>query len=45
MGCFRSITLNTLHKGDIKLDDDDDNKNNNKGKVIPLQARCGPEGG
>jgi len=29
-------------------DDDDDNNNNNnnnKGKVIPLQARCGPEGG
>jgi hypothetical protein len=21
------------------------NNNNNKGKVIPLQARCGPEGG
>jgi hypothetical protein len=35
------MSINTLHKGD----DDDDNNNNNKGKVIPLQARFGLEGG
>jgi len=27
--CLRNISVDTLHKGDIK-DDDDDNNNNNK---------------
>jgi len=44
MICFKYIIVNILHKGGAKDGDDDDNNNNN-GKVIPLQARCGPEGG
>jgi len=31
-----------LYKGDEKYNN---NKDKGKGKVIPLQARCGPEGG
>jgi hypothetical protein len=33
MGCFRYISVNTLHKGD---DDDDDNGKD--GKVVPVYA-------
>ena len=29
MVCFRYTILNTLHKGDNKVDDDDDDNNNN----------------
>jgi hypothetical protein len=29
MVCLRNISVDTLHKGDIKDDDDDDNNNNN----------------
>ena len=29
MVCFRSISVDTLHKGDTEDDDDDDNNNNN----------------
>jgi hypothetical protein len=29
MVCLRSISVDTLHKGDTEDDDDDDNNNNN----------------
>jgi len=39
--------LNCCEKWKVYNKDDNNNNNNNKGKgkVIPLQARCGPEGG
>ena len=47
MEALRSLEVGKYPPGDIRLIPEDPTRHLSllKGKVIPLQARCGPEGG